>query len=369
MEQLYAVGVSCILFIQYWFAESVRYFELVNTLSNPHHVIETLFPVMCTIDSVFAAQLLLCLSVGGWLNSIMKWWLLEDRPYWWVRETSFYPNNRRPQLRQFHQTCETGPGCPSGHTATTAMLLMLAIMWISHVMNDRKVHIWWWKYLIFPLFAVILGSVVLARMFVASHFPHQCLLGALVVIISNYYQFLINISQDLSCGFAKHVRNLWRYVAVQTFSMSRHYYNINNILRSSYCLCLTEHALFTATSLILRKAFRWCESPEDIHVSTTPVYALVESTAHIFGWAMSVTPAVAEYRHYTKNRSVILAIFTSAIIASAFKLFQDNICKANALWFYAVQFLLGACKCMLLLRVVPAVAVWPYPRPIKDKTE
>ncbi|KAJ0182207.1 hypothetical protein K1T71_001576 [Dendrolimus kikuchii] len=48
------------------------------------------------MDPVFAAQLTLYLSVGGWFNSIRKWWLLEDLPYWWVRETSFYEQSSSP---------------------------------------------------------------------------------------------------------------------------------------------------------------------------------------------------------------------------------------------------------------------------------
>ncbi|KAJ8704495.1 hypothetical protein PYW07_011683 [Mythimna separata] len=180
MEQIYAFGVTCIEFVQYWFEDNANFFEFVNHACNPQYAIDYLFPLMAVIDSVFAAQLLLCLAFGGWLNAVMKWWLLEDRPYWWIRETTFYSEPERPVLQQTLQTCETGPGSPSGHSMTAAMMLILCLMWISHVMHDRKYYIWWWKHLMYPLFAAALCSVMLARLFVAAHFPHQCLIGALI---------------------------------------------------------------------------------------------------------------------------------------------------------------------------------------------
>lgn len=48
---------------------------MVNKTFDPEHMIDILFPVMSIIDSVFAAQLLLCLAFGGWLNAVMKWYV------------------------------------------------------------------------------------------------------------------------------------------------------------------------------------------------------------------------------------------------------------------------------------------------------
>ena len=49
------------------------YFELVNKISDPHNIIEILFPLISIIDSVFATQLIFVMAFGGWLNSIIKW--------------------------------------------------------------------------------------------------------------------------------------------------------------------------------------------------------------------------------------------------------------------------------------------------------
>lgn len=55
------------------FADYGQYFEIVNHFANPHYVLEILFPLISILDSVFAAQLLLCMSFGGWMNAVLKW--------------------------------------------------------------------------------------------------------------------------------------------------------------------------------------------------------------------------------------------------------------------------------------------------------
>ncbi|CAH2083996.1 unnamed protein product [Euphydryas editha] len=287
MEQLYALGVSCIELVQYWFEDYAGYFEIVNHFANPHYVLEILFPFITILDSVFAAQLLLCMSFGGWMNTVLKWWLLEDRPYWWVRETTFYSDTNRPRLLQTSQSCETGPGSPSGHSTTAASVLILAIMWMSHVFNDRKWNPWWWKYIIYPTFAFALGSVILARLYVATHFPHQCLLGSLLGLF-------------LAPALCIYVTDpfIWRYGPHATLPVKQAV-----IWHTVSAVAAILISVVTYYSLVLcgvdphftvKLAFRWCENPDSIHVSTTPMFALVQCTANLLGCALCVTPALAE---------------------------------------------------------------------------
>lgn len=362
MDRIYALGVSCIEFIQYWFEDSEEYFELVNDLSNPHNMLEYLFPFISAIDSVFGAQLLLCMSFGGWLNSVMKWWLLEDRPYWWVRETTFYPAPRRPRLRQTRHSCETGPGNPSGHSATAAALLMLLLMWIAHVMRDRQCYVWWWKCVAYPLFGAALGSVMLARLFVATHFPHQVLAGALVG------SFLapalcIYVSDPYIWGYGVHsARDTRRTILWHVFSAAVTVL-IGVVTYASLVLCGWD------PQWTVKLAFRWCSHPDSIHVSTTPIYSLVHSTASLLGWALCVTPAIAKYRHDTKNRSLILSLFTTALLYYGFAYLQDSIPKASAWRYYVLQFVWAAARPSLFLRLTPAIAMWPYAESLKQKKE
>ncbi|XP_050669544.1 glucose-6-phosphatase catalytic subunit 1 [Leptidea sinapis] len=352
-EHLYALGVSLIEIIQYWFVEWEPFFEQVNSFYNPGNVLEVLFPVVAFIDSVFASQLLLVTSFGGCLNGILKWWLLEDRPYWWVRETTYYTGTARPKLYQTAQTCETGPGCPSGHTATAASILILAIMWISHILNDRKWKFEYWKYLVYPIFASQMLSVMLARMYVATHFPHQCLLGAL-------------IGAFIAPALCLYVADpyIWHYghYSTQTTSSSIKKHLIVALLTAAVCV-LTYFGLMLSgidPHATVKLAFRWCENPDSIHVSTTPLYALVQCSSTLIGWALFVSPAVAKYRHDTYNRSFILAAFSTILITYGFHYIDNIIPKDSVLKFYAFNSILSCLKPLLFLRVVPQVAMWPF---------
>ncbi|XP_047541657.1 glucose-6-phosphatase 2 [Vanessa atalanta] len=360
MEQVYALGVSCIELVQYWLGDYGEYFKIVNHFSNPHYVMEVLFPLITILDSVFASQLIVSMSFGGWMNAVMKWWLLEDRPYWWVRETTFYSNTNRPHLHQTSQTCETGPGSPSGHTTTAASVLILAVMWMSHICNDRKWNLWWWKYFTYPLFGFALISVMFARLFVATHFPHQCLLGALLGLF-------------LAPALCIYVTDpfIWRYSTHATMPTSQAViWHVVSAIVAILISVVTYYSLVLCgidPHYTVKLAFRWCENPDSIHVSTTPMFALVQCTANLLGCALSVSPALAEYRHNTKNRSLIISIFATAASIYAFKQLEENITRASAFKFYTLQFILNMARPALLLRLVPALALWPYSGQIKEK--
>ncbi|CAK1548826.1 unnamed protein product [Leptosia nina] len=356
-EHLYALGVSCIQFIQYWCSDYAPFFEQVNNFYNPNNVLEVLFPVVSFLDSVFASQLLLVTSFGGWLNCVLKWIFLEDRPFWWVRETDYYAGSTRPKLLQTSQTCETGPGNPSGHTATAASVLVLAIMWISHICNDRKWNSAYWKYAMYPLFVSQLLSVMLARMYIATHFPHQCLLGALVgAFIAP--ALCIFVSDPYIWHYGWYAKETARR-AVQ--------YHMGCAVSAITVALITYHTLMfydIDPHYTVKLAFRWCEQPDNIHVSTTPLFALVQCTGALLGWASFVTPAVARFRHDTYKRSFIISAFSTLSITYGLHYLEAAIPRHSVPIFYGLNFVLNVAKPLLYLRVLPELSMWPF----KDKT-
>ncbi|XP_048002211.1 glucose-6-phosphatase 3 [Leguminivora glycinivorella] len=355
MEQVYALEVTIIEFVQYWFEDWDEYMKWVNDASNPHMLLEFYFPLLSIVDSVFAAQMLLVLSFGGWLNTVMKWWLLEDRPYWWVQETTFY-SSHRPRLKQTRQTCETGPGSPSGHSAAGAAALVLLLMFISHIMRDRKFYFRCWKYVMYPLCGAAMASIMLARLYVGAHFPHQCLLGALVGAFMAP-ALCIYVSDPY----------IWKYGPERSGSIAWHATAaviaaaIGGVTYAGLKICGID------PQWTVKLAFRWCQQPSEIHVTTTPLFALVQSTAALMGWAVSVTPAVAEYRHYTPHRSLIISSFTTGIIMFSFHQLGAHVDKTNVFRFYASHFVLNTVKPALLLRLTPALAMLPFTP--KEKTD
>jgi len=110
--------------------------------------------------------------------------IMDHRPFWWVQETDVYGNGPRPVLRQTPLTCETGPGSPSGHMQGLSSLMYVVLQHFirnfiksSVKMDDRKkkcVRVALWT-----LFILLMILVGISRLYTATHFPHQTLLGLL----------------------------------------------------------------------------------------------------------------------------------------------------------------------------------------------
>lgn len=66
------------------------------------------------------------------------------------------------------------------------------------------------------------------------------------------------------------------------------------------------------------------------------------------------------YRHYTTQRSLILAALATYLTVNGMQYLQQIVPKHNVKLFYCIQFLIYAAKVPLLLRVVPWIAMWPY---------
>lgn len=104
-----------------------------------------------------------------------------DRPYWWVQETKIYSPLNRPVLYQTERTCETSPGSPSGHMMIGAGFLFMSLVTIEKLIvrnfqstASRCIL----RYLARLLFGAFLIVLAVSRMYFATHFLHQCVLGA-----------------------------------------------------------------------------------------------------------------------------------------------------------------------------------------------
>lgn len=104
-----------------------------------------------------------------------------DRPFWWVHETKVYSALNRPTLYQTERTCETSPGSPSGHMMIGAGFLFINLITVEKLIVRnftsnaiRRVL----RYLARLAFAAFLIVLAFSRMYFATHFLHQLVLGA-----------------------------------------------------------------------------------------------------------------------------------------------------------------------------------------------
>uniref|UniRef100_T1JG42 glucose-6-phosphatase n=1 Tax=Strigamia maritima TaxID=126957 RepID=T1JG42_STRMM len=219
-----------------------------NTVGNPESMYMIYFPMIYPFDCQLGIKLLQAIIVGDWLNLIMKWALMGDRPYWWVHEMKLAHSIN---IQQFSNTCETGPGNPSGHVAITGIawfILTQAI--IDKVDKKFKMNI---KYPAWAVYVFAMTLMGMSRIYIAAHFPHQCVFGFICAVISGRI-----ISKLDSSSFT-----LRHYVLALIFS-------IVSIIFMNFTL----EVCGVDVKWTIRLAHKWCANANWIHASTTPFYIM-----------------------------------------------------------------------------------------------
>ncbi|KAK7789428.1 hypothetical protein R5R35_009589 [Gryllus longicercus] len=275
-RELYKFGASSIASLQSRLPNSDGFFFTITKVSDPAYAFSVLVPLAAGIHTLLAADLLVASLVAEWSNTLLKWLLMEDRPYWWVREVEL-TGLRTPTLRQTPLTCETGPGSPSGHVMGATAVMYVLREWIEHYyiiphedLSDKKkraLNLLSWTFLIW---AVVFVS--LSRLYVATHFPHQCVLG---------FFFGLMVGRLLVCKTSAWTwwwrRGSWkRLLCISAL--------LTSISISAYWF---QRALGIDPQWSVRLAFKWCEHAEYLHVDTTPLYSLVRDSGAAIGVALS----------------------------------------------------------------------------------
>jgi len=326
---------------QNYFASYESMFLSVNKVADPAYAMSILFPVAASVNTPLGADILVVTVITEWLNTLLKWVLMEDRPFWWVREQGAVL--RAPDLRQTPLTCETGPGSPSGHVMGSAAVLFALMRWVTanfidksseltHKQKKRRRLLLW----IVVLAALVLVS--LSRIFVAAHFPHQCLLGAVLGLM---------LGHVLTDRGKWSLREWWRGAP-----RSRLFLVSLALIATSAGAYLLQMALGIDPQWSVRLAFKWCRNPEFVHVVTTPLFSSVRVCGASLGFAMaSPIKLRSDLKFYP-----VLGVAMVTMMVVSLQMLKDLIPTANAVMFYVCQFFLYATLPFLLLFIVPVIA-------------
>lgn len=105
------------------------------------------------------------------------------RPLWWLREQ--YAKGQvlnKPQvaLESNNLSCETSGGLPCAHSMTfTVFILILASFFFVHCWQR---YVYWrsslWRFFLYPLIVGVVVCMWLSRLYLATEFLHQCVLGS-----------------------------------------------------------------------------------------------------------------------------------------------------------------------------------------------
>lgn len=212
--------------------------------------------------------------------------IAEDRPYWWVNESPSYTELTRPELRQMHLTCETSAGSPSGHVMFTATVLYVGTLGILRSMPWYRRAGSMVRYCIWNVFLGVLATVTVSRLYFASHFLHQCLLGAALGILIGHVLQHPEINQTLNRMGFKSAMGLYLALLSLTLAVYGSHYFLQKDPQWSIRKVVHKKKRIRRLcpqNLFSPQAFNWCKDPYNVKPETTPIYSLVREFGLLFG--------------------------------------------------------------------------------------
>lgn len=334
----------------YWGAEFIshfqaalpgrgRFFMQVSAVGDPGLAFTFYFPLLLALHAGLGVRLMWTLIFCEWSNMILKWVLAGDRPFWWIHETPVYSHRLPPPMYQFPITCETGSGNPSGHAKlNAAMFYVLVSAFISMVVQrtsrlSEKQKTWARRGL-WAAYASWMVLVVLSRVYVAAHFPHQCIAGVAIGIGMAIMVARMPILQ---------VMTRKQYLALSATI-------ITTVLGVYFGLQFAGwDALWS-----MEKAIKWCIRREYIHLDTMPFYSFSRFSGVALGLGMGLSSSwykKANRPKFSWKMTASLAVLSLAV--SQVGVFVHQSLPRRMVGLYPAEFVLNASVTFILVAALP----------------
>lgn len=136
------------------------------------------FPFLYLLSSSSAAVCLSTVAIAEYLNTLLKWAFNDHRPYWWINEIQRAKRFDRPiRMLQVPETCETGPGFPSGHVMITTCVWFL--LWRRLIRSTSSTRARLSVRFVGLLLIMYVAVIGVGRVYISAHFIDQVVFGLL----------------------------------------------------------------------------------------------------------------------------------------------------------------------------------------------
>ncbi|XP_058815377.1 glucose-6-phosphatase 3 isoform X1 [Topomyia yanbarensis] len=333
--KLYSYILKCeiyqILYVQDVLSRYEDFLATVTRAFDPKFLFLTVIPLVAGLSTRLYSRLLLSVLLAEYFNTLLKWILAEDRPFWWVHETNEFTSLNRPKLYQNEYTCEPSPGNPSGHlmTSTTYLYVMFSVLEEAVLQYGRSVVI-----ALRVCYYLMLLFISVSRMYFGCHFLHQCIFGILLGVV------LTKLTMSLS--FEKHLTKLSRK------------------RRIAYCCltCLVLLGIYWGQKLIgvdpqwsVKMAFKWCDDPFYLNPSTTLVFSAIRLTGSLVAFAIVGPVLKSAPLNWKRSIPLTLVMMAAKWVAVSYTPRYHGVVV-----FYLYTFLTHLLFTFGYMRLVPAVA-------------
>ncbi|XP_077583865.1 glucose-6-phosphatase 2-like [Stigmatopora nigra] len=338
MEFLYSHEVSIIQHLQNSYGEYRDFLSLISTVGDPRNIFCIYFPLWFHLSHSVGTKMIWAAVFGDWFNLIFKWILFGQRPYWWVQENPPFSlhNESFHHLKQFHITCETGPGSPSGHAmGSSCVWYVMITSALNSIQPAVLKRFWLLRSCLWSAFWVIQLSVCISRVFIATHFPHQVILGLLAgMMVAEAFERIPSVSNA----------SLKAYIQtnVVLFSIAMIFY-----------LLLTLAGVDPLWSVA--KARQWCSNPDWIHLDTTPFAGLVRNLGALVGLGLAVNSETfiqtCKGKNGQKTRFKLMCLAATLTSLQAFDVLK--IPTHTQMLFYILSFCKSASIPLVVVALIP----------------
>lgn len=304
---------------------------MISNLFDPRYAFLFYAPLLYSLDRYTGRKIMWVAVIAEWSNQILKWILHGERPYWWIHETPVYSNTTLPDVQQFKVTCETGPGSPSGHAMVTASVWYILIeALLKRQSSESKGNIF--SKIAWAIYTIILAAVSLSRIYIAAHFPHQCVLGGIIGV-----------------AVAILVSNL------NTDHMSRRAYIMGSL--GLFLSAMTTYAALRMFGMnpmwSVDRALKWCAKREYVHLDTTPFFSMMRYVGFFLGMGIGLT---SPYTYYVSkvNFNMTAKIVCAILAVGLCKLYElIKLPMYSTLVFYSMAMASHAILAYILVALVP----------------
>ncbi|CAL8070155.1 unnamed protein product [Calicophoron daubneyi] len=366
MENLHVYGVEFVRWLQQ-FELLGSFLSKVSHAGRPLMAYALLFPAAFYTNPLVGVITLMSTAFSEWLNGILKWVLHGHRPYWWVILQAEKNGTSAAPLMQFPETCETGPGSPSGHCMITLTGMVPIVVFLYKGLPN------FYREAMLSLFGCFVVALGLGRCYLAAHFPHQVVAGIASGLTMGYvfslFQPSLGDTEQIfgygPFGIRQQSNNPFVYLI-------KHPSFIALIGVSFFAIaCFLSWCLQTVGGIdvnwSIELARRTCQRSEWVQVSTSVMVGMARITGYLIGLALAlhVSPPNSLWESNLGISVILLAVVSLYTASFLESLLRGVIHSTFSTWLGGSNYngpdLLELFSSVLEATVIPLVTIWLLP--------
>ncbi|KAH8283512.1 hypothetical protein KR018_004635 [Drosophila ironensis] len=265
------------LAINEWAQERLSWGEplwrFMSTYLEPSYLFNLFIPLCGIYSQELLVHLFSAVTLVSTLNSFEKWIYPDMRPLWWLREQfskNVVPAKSQVALESHDLSCETSGGLPCAHSMSLTVFVLILVSFLFVHIWQRCVH--WrssiWRCFLYPLTVGIVVCMWLSRLYFATEFLHQCVLGSYFGI-----RALSAFESNLKYVYSRGRRSSVILVGI-----------LGGLAVAVYFI---KQQLEIDPHWSVRQAFKWCPEATYMRHEASPIFVLTRDLGNLMGMALA----------------------------------------------------------------------------------